>query len=281
MFKGLKIKIALTLYILVSLYSCANTVKINSYPNDAKVFVKDILTDTKTLLGQTPLNIKRTDQMSDVFFISIEKDDFLTRDILVKSNDNESIFIDAKLEPKEEKLLAEQLGLQASPSSPSSSENDRKKKTDEQEQKLKELEKRLALLDNTLDMYKNALFSQRYSGGERFTSRDNDKVLKLLFDAQKDIMNKRYKNANNKIDKALQIDEYLSQAYVLKGSIDYIERNFSKARINWERALEIDPYNSEVLKYLRRLYKRLGIEETEVENIAESFKKDRLPASSK
>ena len=267
----------------ISIVSCSNSIKIHSYPSSAKVYIKDIITNTKQELGQTPLNITRTDEMSDVFFISIEKDDFLTREILVKSGENESIFIDAKLEPQEEKLLAEQLGLKNTPVGPGAGGKgkDRKKQVKEQETQIKEMETKIALLNNTLGMYKDALFSQRYAGGDRFRARDNDKVVKLLFNAQKYIMGKKYTKAKATINKALQMDEYLSQAYILKGSIYYIGKSYAKARLNWERALEIDPYNAEVLKYLKRLYRKLGIPQRKAIKMAEGFKKSRRPASTK
>lgn len=280
MFNGLKKIIMLVLITILSI-SCSNTLKIQSYPSNAKVYVKDIITNTKQLIGETPLNIKRTQDMSDVFFIAVEKDNFLPREILVKSAENESVFINAKLEPKEEQILAEQLGLQNSPLSPDGNPNDRQKKVDEQEKQMEEMRTKIAMLTNTLDMYKDALFSQRYVGGDRFSTRDNDKVVKLLFNAQQDIAKQKYDTALEKVNSALQQDEYLAQGFVIKGSIYYILKDLEKARANWERALQIDPYNSEVLKYLRKLYKRIGLPQEKAINMAETLKNGgtRLPAS--
>lgn len=280
MFNGLK-KIIMLVLVTILTVSCSNTLKVQSYPSKAKVYVKDIITNTKQLLGETPLNIKRSEELSDVFFVSIEKDNFLTREILVKSAENESVAINAKLEPKEEQILAEQLGLDKSPLKPEGNEDDRKKKVDEQEKQIKDLETKIALLSNTLGVYKDALFSQRYISSDRFTPRENDKVVKLLFNAQQDISYQRYDTALEKVNKALEQDEYLAQGHVIKGSVYYILKDFKKARTNWERALEIDPYNAEVLKYLKKLYKKLGLPQEEAVNMAESLKKEttRAPAS--
>ena len=47
-----------------------------SFPEGATVFVKDVVTQEKKLVGQTPLTLKKTKEMGEVFFFTIEKDNF-------------------------------------------------------------------------------------------------------------------------------------------------------------------------------------------------------------
>jgi tetratricopeptide (TPR) repeat protein len=259
--KNVKNKALLVALIALAASACSNSIRVRSYPTEAKVYIKDIITGDKREIGKTPLNITRTEAMGDVFFISLEKEEFLTRDILVKSVQDESLYINAKLEPKEEKTLAEQLGLQKDGGNGQKDKKaeDQKKKLEEQMKMLQEMTAKIGVLDNTIDTYKDALFSQRYIGTSRFSDRNNDKVIKLLFSAQRNVISKNYKIALKQIDKAIELDEYMAQAHVLKGSIYFINKNFVLARASWERALEIDPYNDEVLKYLQRLYGKIGI----------------------
>jgi len=259
--KNVKITTLLIVLIALATSACSSSIRVRSYPTEAKVFIKDIITGDKREIGKTPLDITRTEAMGDVFFLTLEKDDFLARDVLIKSLQDESVYINAKLEPKEEKTLAEQLGLQKEDAGGQKDKNaeEQKKKLAEQMKMLQEMQAKIGTLDNTIDTYKDALFSQRYIGTSRFSERNNDKVIKLLFTAQRNVMAKNYKLALKQIDKAIELDEYMAQAHVLKGSIYFISRNFPLARASWERALEVDPYNEEVLKYLQRLYGKIGI----------------------
>ena len=148
--------------------------------------------------------------------------------------------------------------------------------------KLNNMREKIVLLENNLTMYKDALFSQRYIGGARFDTRNNDKVIKLIMQAQKNISRKKYKKALEKIDQALKMDEYLAQAHLLKGTAYFVLKKYRLARTSWERALEIDPYNNEVLKYLKRLYKKLGVPpQKAIDTAMELRKQTRLPASLK
>ena len=121
----------------------------------------------------------------------------------------------------------------------------KKKKDKELEDLIEDLKLRIALLENTTSFYKDAMFSARFTGnGQAKFDRDrNDKVIENMFFAQQAITAKDFPRANKLIDDALEQDEYLAQAWLLKGSLRYLQNDFQGAKSAWERCLKIDPYD--------------------------------------
>ena len=143
---------------------------------------------------------------------------------------------------------------------PPSPKSDEKKKDWQQE--IDDLKMRVALLENTTSYQKEALFSPRFKGGPAGFDRDSaEKVVGVMFDTQQAILKGNYQKANELIDKALQIDEYSSHAWLLKGSVAYLKKDYPEAKRAWERTLKIDPYNKPAYQYLSETYKRLGMKE--------------------
>ena len=138
---------------------------------------------------------------------------------------------------------------------------DPKKKEDDLKKLIEEMKLRIALLENTTSFYKDAMFSSRFTGnGQAKFDRDkNDKVIENMFFAQQAITSHDYTKANQLIDDALEKDEYLAQAWLLKGSLRYLQNDFQGAKQAWERCLKIDPYDKIAYNYLGRVYEKLGL----------------------
>lgn len=240
---------------------CAPRYTIRSYPNETSVYVKDLVTQEKKFVGKTPLTLKKTNEMGDVFMFAFEKDSFIPKSVIMNSKGSENMTVEVTLDPMQEnKAVADnQTGNgQGNQSQPSS--GDGKKSKDAKEDEVKDMSLRLALLENTIAMYKDALFSGRYGGGMAKFDRDHtDEIVDHLFAAQQQIMLKNYPKALEEIDQTLLIDEYVPQAHLIKGTVHYINQNFKEAKLAWERALKIDPYNAQAYQYLKLVNKKLGL----------------------
>ncbi len=250
---GIAAALATILALFVS--GCATRYTVKSFPEGATVFVKDLVTQEKKLVGQTPLVLKKTKEMGEVFFFSIEKDNFQAKQVLMTPKDGENLTVSVILDPSQEKdkALAEKNKDGEGKGGP----QDEKKKA---EDAMKDLNLRIALLENTVAMYKDALFSGRYSGGgpAKFDRDRTDQVVDHLFKSQQLVMLKKYPEAQDELDKALMIDEYLPQAYLIKGTIFYVNKNYEQAKMSWERCLKVDPYNAQAYNYLRLVDRKLG-----------------------
>lgn len=77
----------------------------------------------------------------------------------------------------------------------------------------------------------------------------NQLVLRL-FKAQEMIYKKRYQAAIIEIDQLLRDKPDLVQAHVMKGTSYYLLNEMPSALQAWKKALEIDPGNKELLKFL-------------------------------
>jgi tetratricopeptide (TPR) repeat protein len=248
------LRFGITAILIVALASlgCATRYTIKSYPEGATVFVKDVVTQEKKLIGQTPLTVKKTKEMGEVFFLSVEKDNFYPKQVLMTPREGESLTVAVNLEPVNDA----QKGAGADGKDEGKGGGDDKKKAEEA---MKDLNLRIALLENTVAMYKDALFSGRYQGGPARFDRDrNDDIVDHLFKSQQLVMLKKYNEALAEIDKALLKDEYLPQGHLIKGTIFYVTKQYDQAKLAWERCLKVDPYNAQAYQYLRLVNKRLG-----------------------
>lgn len=241
------------------LSACAGKYIIKSYPPEAKVYIRDINTNEKKLIGTTPTEIKEDTKMGDVFFLTLEKDNYKPKDIMVKVNQGESIAVSARMDP----LLPGEMDAAVAKKDDENKPQDGSPKKDDEpkdwQQEIADMKLRIALLENTTAFYKDAIFSPRLAGGVPSSDRDRkEKVVGLVFEAQQAIMKKRYPEALVSLDKAIQLDEYATNAWLLKGSVNYLQRNFEGAKIAWERTLKLDPYNKAAFSYLNNVYKELN-----------------------
>lgn len=245
----------------LGLTACGGKYVVKSFPSDAKLYIKDIRTNEKKLVGNTPTSIEEDPRLGEVFFVVLEKENYKPKEIMLKVNEGESLTVAAKLDP----LLVGD-----------GSENQVAKKDDDQkpqqggkpdekpkdwQKEMDDMKMRIALLENTTSFYKDALFSPRLSGGLPAHDRDrNETVVGNIFKAQQSIMKGKYDEALQSIDKATQLDEYATNAWLLKGSVKYLLKDFQGARLAWEQTLKLDPYNKVAFKYLNNVYKVLKVE---------------------
>ena len=258
-------------YLLFSLllfvqFACSTLYTVKTYPAGAQVYTRDLTSNEKKLVGTSPVDIQGEAKLGDVFFLVIEKQNYKPKEILVRATEGESLSINAKLDPmtpdeidSATKLAKKDDDKKDPPQPP---QDPKKKKDKELEDLIEEMKLRVALLENTTSFYKDAMFSPRFNGnGQAKFDRDkNDKVIENMFYAQQAITSKDFTRANKLIDDALEQDEYLAQAWLLKGSLRYIQNDFKGAKTAWERCLKIDPYDKVAYNYLGRVYEKLGLE---------------------
>lgn len=258
---------------VLMLSGCAGKYLVKTYPAGAKVYTQDIETKDKKLIGLSPVRITEESQLGDVFFLVLEKENYKTKSVMVRVNPGESLAISTQLDPKtsEEieasKNLAQGENEDNQDQPPSSPPPDDKKddkeslaKMEELKEEMADLNLRVALLENTTSFYKDAMFSSRFDGnGSAAFDRDqNNNVIELMFQAQQAIRSNQLEKATNYVDQAIASDAYVTNAWLLKGSISYLQKNYENAKKAWERSLKLDPYNKMALRYLNGVYKKLG-----------------------
>lgn len=245
------------------LTACGGKYVIKSYPADAKLYIKDFKTNEKKLIGSTPTSIKEDQKLGDVFFMVLEKENYKPKEIMVKVNEGESLAVAATLEP----LIAGEGG----PTNVAKADENKDKpqpgspKKEDQpkdfEKEMADMKLRIALLENTSAFYKDALFSPRMAGGQPAAERDRrENVTSLVFQAQQKISQGKHDLALSSINKAIALDEFSANAWMVKGSINYLKKDYAAAKIAWEQTLKLDPYNKSVFKYLNTVYKMLNME---------------------
>lgn len=258
-------KISLYFFIgsLVGLSGCGGKYVIKSYPPDAKLYVKDFKTNEKKLVGNTPISIKEDQKLGDVFFLVMEKENYKPKEIMVKVNEGESLAVAATLDPMvgadgDGSNVAKGDDKKDKPQ-PGSPKKDEPPKDFEKE--MADMKLRIALLENTASFYKDALFSPRLAGGQPQIERDRrESVVSFVFQAQQKIAQGKNDEALEKINKALALDEFSTNAWMVKGSISYLKKDYPSAKVAWEQALKLDPYNKVVFKYLNTVYKMMNVE---------------------
>lgn len=262
---------------------CAGKYLVKTYPSGAKVYTQDLQTKDKKLIGLSPVQIDEESQLGDVFFVVLEKEKYKPKTVMVRVNSGESISIAAQLDPvnpddmdprkqlaenEEQKDDKKDEGQQQQPQQ--AKKDDEKKKDEDELERVKaevaELNLRVALIENTTAFYKDAIFSPRFANGgqARFDRDNNEVVINNMFDAQQAIAKNDLKKAEALVDKAIEKDAYVTNAWLLKGSINFLKKDYKNAKQAWERSLELDPYNQMALKYLNNVYKKLGEDELRV-----------------
>jgi tetratricopeptide (TPR) repeat protein len=250
------------------LTACSGKYLVKTYPAGAKVYIQDLQTKERKLVGLSPVQIKEESRLGDVFFLNFEKDNYQPKKVIVKVNPGESLTLAARLDPlvanQDESRGDGKGGEKKDDQKPQPGKPPEKKKEAKQEleEQVEDLNLRVALLENTMSFYKDAMFSPRFRGGPARFDRDrNDKVIGHMFQAQQSIVQGNYIEALKKIDEALKLDEYVSNAWLLKGSVKYLMKDYDGARSAWERTLKLDGHNKVAYRYLNEVYKKLGINE--------------------
>ena len=94
-------KILSIIFVSVSpfLISCAGKYVVNTFPAGAKVYVKDIQTKDRKLIGISPVQITEESKLGDVFFVELEKENYQNKEVMIKVNAGESLTLSARLDP--------------------------------------------------------------------------------------------------------------------------------------------------------------------------------------
>jgi hypothetical protein len=58
---------------ILGLAGCGGKYAIKSYPSDAKLYIKDLKSNEKKLIGNTPLQMAEDKKLGDVFFVVLLK----------------------------------------------------------------------------------------------------------------------------------------------------------------------------------------------------------------
>ncbi|MDA0986354.1 MAG: hypothetical protein O3A55_01910 [Bacteroidetes bacterium] len=82
---------------------------------------------------------------------------------------------------------------------------------------------------------------------------DYNRAISLFHEGQRLFSRRRYLDAMDKVNNAIQITPNLAMAFALKGSIYYMLKQDSDAKKNWEKALELDPGMDDVRAHLYKL----------------------------
>jgi tetratricopeptide (TPR) repeat protein len=256
----------LTIFVSLSIFitGCGGKYFVKTFPAGAKVYLKDIQTQERKLIGTSPVEIQEESRLGSVFFLEFEKPNYATKEVMVKVNDGESLTVSARMDPltgaEQAAELAKNTPKPEDDKKPQGQppQDDKKKKLDEME----DLKLRVALLENTVSFYKDAMFSARFKGGpEKFDRDSSETVIGLLFQSQQAVAKRNFKQAGELIDKAIRMDEYSSNAWMLKGSVAYLQNDMDAAKVAWEKTLKIDPFNKIAYRYLNEVYKKVGIQE--------------------
>ncbi len=272
-----QVKLSIIIFSL-ALVGCAGKYTVRSYPTAAKVYVTDLQSNERRLAGISPLVLEEQSKLGDVFFIEFEKDNYRNKKVLIKINEGESLTVSARLDPVTDEEKKGDPDAAKAPDDQNKPQGQPPQKKDDEKalkETIEDLNLRVALLENTVSFYKDAMFSPRFQGGPAKYDRDrSENVIGLMFEAQRAIVKGDLNVAESKVDSALQKDEYLSNGWLLKGSIKYLQKDWDGARSSWERCLEIDPHNKIAYNYLNKVYQVLG-----VQSLPEKPSDLRFPAS--
>ncbi len=243
--------------------SCSGKYTVKSYPPKAKVYIRNLESQDKKLMGVSPIKIDEESELGDVFFLVFEKENYKEKEVMVKVNEGESLTIATRLEPllitDEGKGLAKK-DDENKPPQPGKPPEKKKKDDDKLKKEMEDVKLRVALLENTVTFYKDAMFSSRFQGGMAKFDRDkSDDIVDKLFKAQKLISVKNYKLAMKNINSVIKNDEYNANAWLLKGSTYYLMGSYSLAKRAWERCLQINPHDKIAYRYLNKVYAKIGV----------------------
>lgn len=253
--------VGLFIIALVCTFGCGGKYQVKTFPSGAKVYLKDIQTQERKLIGTSPVEIEEESRLGNVFFLEFEKPNYISKEVMIKISEGESLTVQARLDPMSANdIKADQAKNEAKKDDQQKPQGqppkDDKKKPDD----LEDLKLRVALLENTVSFYKDAMFSPRFKGGpERYDRDTSESVIGLLFKSQQAVSKRNYDLATEYLDKAIRMDEYSSNAWMLKGSVAYLKGDLSASKTAWEKTLKIDPFNKIAYRYLNEVYKKLGV----------------------
>lgn len=258
---------------LLLLGACATKYRVSTYPSGAKIKIENIVSREVFEVGEGPITFEHDERYGEGFIVIAEKDLFLPKRIYVTQIPGAETSYQINLEPKKSTLEGAK-GDQAKDDKKDDKDKDKDKPP---QQPGDDTDKRLAVLERTFEIYKDALFSQRYGTGPASYDRDRvDTSVALVSKTQQLMEKKKYNDAMKVIDKLIERDEYLAQGHILKGSVHYLKQEIPEAIVSWERALEINPSDRLTRQYLISAYRKAGKQLPD--NVDDLEMVDRIPA---
>ena len=259
------------------LAGCATTYRVAPYPSDATITIKNPISQEVFEIGSGKQEFSPKPEWGPSFIVTASKKGFHSRDIYVSPQPGASTDylvtlkadvgtrtiaslddVESTIKKRVEALMkeAEENMRQA--------EEERRNATvekirNELARKNIDQERKLGVLEQTFDVYKDALFSERYaSGPASFDRRRVDTSVDYVSRIQQFIEEKRFAEAETLVDRLLERDEYLAKGYALKGTVKLLQNKNTEALIAWERAVTLDPNDKASQIQLAQLYQKTG-----------------------
>ena len=281
--------------LLLSFAGCASKLRVTPSPADAEITLKNNMTQEVFPLGQGKIEFAPKSEYGSTFSITVNKKGFAPRDVTItpspgsstdyyitlkpevaKVDENASAKLEAmindRLKEFTERLkgLEEALRERIAAAIKQAEDNMRLADEDrkmallervraEYDKKNVEADKKVSVLQNTFDVYKDALFSERYAAGPAgYDRRRIDTSVDYVNRIQQAINDKRFPEAEHLVDKLLERDEYFAKGYALKGTVKYFLNKPNESLNAYERALELDPNDKATQRQLAQLYRSTG-----------------------
>jgi tetratricopeptide (TPR) repeat protein len=252
--------------ITLLLVACATrTFYINSDPSNARILYQT--RNEKVLKGYTPIIFKdNPENITPATKIIFEKEGYEMKSVNVggfegdvsihvelekKIEEKKEIPIEEKKEEieKEETVKAEETKQEVPP-----------KEIPSDDKEFVALQEKLKNMEKLLSEIKGIPQTDQTSpqvGGETVEQKANE-ALKRLFEAQKLVQANKLNDALAETFKAIAINDKFAYAYALQGSIYFLKKDYYQAVKAWEKSIELDPANTEVLNILNKARARLG-----------------------
>lgn len=278
----------------IGLAACATTYRITPYPSDAKITLKNPISNEVFEIGTGKVEFTPKEEYGTAFVITAEKKGYKSRDIFVTPTPGSSTDylvtlkademsrglasledMEAKIKKRVEDLMRE--------SEENMRENMRRAEEErrqammervraELERKNIESEKKIGVLERSFDVYKEALFSERYaSGPASFDRRKIDTSVDTVNRVQQFIEDRRFAEAESLLDRLLEKDEYFAKGYALKGTVKLLQNKPNEAIVAWERAVTLDPNDKASQFQLSELYRKSGRAPSSVNPMQDAF----------
>lgn len=87
---------------------------------------------------------------------------------------------------------------------------------------------------------------------------DMNKIVKLVLQAEREIMTKQVDEALKTAAAIKAMNDNIAAAWEIEGAANFVKGDLTKAKLAWQRSLEIDPENPETVKMLSTIDQRSG-----------------------
>lgn len=84
------------------------------------------------------------------------------------------------------------------------------------------------------------------------------RILRHLFNAKQFAETKQYDQAHAEVDKVIELDSQIPQAFVVKGGIFFLQNRLQDSNENYKKALAIDPSFKEAIQMMEKIKNKMG-----------------------